>query len=265
MIEVKTFQKFWSDYIQELKGFRMHHFQCVTNCKKFVTNVRRACVQSGSIAIQHDFTEALKIQHQKEIQSQHFGGNVSVSIEGYTVHYPDPHAVDGSITIFDFHSFLSDDKQQMAATVDNHMSKLIECLKNQQVLKDGGRILGSTDGCAKQYKCATAIHFMSLLSYKENVVIDRAIGTPGHGKCEVDAINGVDKNRIYREAMKTIHDPEKVSQTRSKLLQQFTVNNVEGGSSYRAALTYKHVLDQYAEGVKSEGKGEKREHMRGII
>ena len=49
-------------------------------CKKFVTGVRRQAVKAGSVAIQHDFTEALQIEHQKEVQSMHFGGNVSVSI-----------------------------------------------------------------------------------------------------------------------------------------------------------------------------------------
>ena len=64
----------------------------------------------------------------------------------------------------------------MASTVDVHMNKLIEQLKEQGILCEGGRILGSADGCAKQYKCSTAIHFMSLLSFKHNLVIDRAIG-----------------------------------------------------------------------------------------
>ena len=76
-------------------------------------------------------------------------------------------------------------------------------MKDGNILKEGGRVLGSTDGCAKQCKCSTAIRFMSHLSFQEKIAIDRAIGCPGHGKCEVDAINGVGKNTIHREAMKT--------------------------------------------------------------
>ena len=60
-----------------------------------------------------------------------------------------------------------------------------------------------------------------------NIVIDRAIGAPGHGKCEVDAINGVDKNTICREAMKTVKGADVVL-TQSHHLQTFTVNNVKG-------------------------------------
>ena len=63
--------------------------------------------------------------------------------------------------------------------------------------------MGDTDGCAKQHMCSTAIRFMSHLAFQENIVIDRAIGVAGHGSCEVDAINGVDKNASHREAMKT--------------------------------------------------------------
>ena len=109
--------------------------------------------------------------------------------------------------MFDFHIFLSDDKTQMARTVDWHMEALIKKLMKDNLLCKGGRLLGSTDGCGKQYKCSTAIYFMRLLSFRYGIVIDRAIGTPGHGKCEVDSINGVDNNIIYREAMKQVSDP----------------------------------------------------------
>ena len=109
------------------------------------------------------------------------------------------------------------------------------------------------------------LRFMSLLAYKERIAIDRAVGAPGHGKCEVDAINGVDKNTICREAMKTVHDPDKVFATKSKLLQAFSVNNVKGEKQYSAAANCKHVLERNgAEGVKSEGKRAKRERERGI-
>ena len=193
------FQGFWAVYLEELEKFRMHLFQIRTNCKKFVTNVRRQAVKPWSVATQQDFAEALTIKHQKEVQAMHFGGNVTVSIEGYTVHFPKPD--DEEKISFHFHSFLSDSKQQDSSTVDNHMEKLIKHLKETGVLKDGGRILGSSDGCAKQHKCSSALRFMSNFSVKHGVAIDCAIGCPGHGTCEVDAINAVDKNTIFRESL----------------------------------------------------------------
>ena len=68
VIEEKPFQEFWIDYIEDLESFRMHHFQPAKNCKKIVTNVRRQRVKAGSVAIQHDFTEAMTIQHKMEVQ-----------------------------------------------------------------------------------------------------------------------------------------------------------------------------------------------------
>ena len=166
-MEEKDFQEFWEIYSDELYKFKMHHFQKVTNSKKFITDVRRQCAKPGSVAIQHDFTEACKIVHNREVQSNHFGDQKTVSIEGYTVHYAN--SEDESKTVFDFHSYLSDEMTQMACTVDVHMSKLFEKLMEDGILQKGGRVLGSTDGCAKQYKCATAVFLMTMLAH--NVIV----------------------------------------------------------------------------------------------
>ena len=141
--------------------------------KALTTDVRRKSLQQGEVCIGHDFTEALHITHNQEIQSSHFGG-VRVSIEGYLVHYPEH--VDGSSLLFDFHSFLTDEKTQMACTVHCHMIKLVKQLMEQGILCRGGRLLGSTDGCGKQYMCATAIYFMSMLANAFGIVVDRALG-----------------------------------------------------------------------------------------
>ena len=90
--------------------------------------------------------------------------------------------MDGPSLIFDFHSFLSDDPTQMASTVHFHMIKLIQHLMKKNILHRGGRLLGSTDGCAKQYKCSTAIYLMSMLAKSFDIVVDRALGAPGHGE-----------------------------------------------------------------------------------
>eukprot|EP00957_Ditylum_brightwellii_P148177 11282311-Ditylum_brightwellii.AAC.1 len=50
-----------------------------------------------------------------------------------------------------------------------------------------------TDGCAKQYKCATAMYLLLLTSVRFNIVIDRAVGAPGHGQDIVDGLNATDK------------------------------------------------------------------------
>eukprot|EP00957_Ditylum_brightwellii_P048693 3694718-Ditylum_brightwellii.AAC.1 len=50
-----------------------------------------------------------------------------------------------------------------------------------------------TDGCAKQYRCAIDMYLLSLISVRFNIVIDRAVGAPGHGKDMVDGLNATDK------------------------------------------------------------------------
>ena len=53
-----------------------------------------------------------------------------------------------------------------------------------------------TDGCAKQYRCYIAYHLMSYLSKSYQIVLDRAVDTPGHGKYVVDGFNSVQKRYL---------------------------------------------------------------------
>ena len=64
-----------------------------------------------------------------------------------------------------FHSFLSDDSKQDAATTTAHSKRLISLLKNEKVLKTSLSIIWeNTDGCAEQYRCASALYLMSVIS-----------------------------------------------------------------------------------------------------
>ena len=169
----------------------MHRFKYLILGKRYQSDPRKESlrVNEGEFALNHDFTECLSVKHNEEIQSSHFGQGCTVSIEGYTCHYRDPD--DGSKLILDFHSYLSDNKTQNAATVQNHMEKLLEFLiESKKLLKRGGpgKFLCTTDGCAKQYKCSTSLYFMSVLAHTFGVVVDRAICCPGHGKSLVVSV-----------------------------------------------------------------------------
>ena len=48
-------------------------------------------------------------------------------------------------------------------------------------------------GCAKQYRCSIAYYLMSYLSTSYQIVLDRAVDTPGHGKDVADGFNAVQK------------------------------------------------------------------------
>jgi len=184
VLDRKPFPKFKELYLKTLAKYCIHRFKFLILSKKYTGDVRQESLRPGEVFLQHDFAEALKIVHNQEVsvlvsillisllliliqsdslplllfallfqvQSQHFGGSTSVSIEGYSVHYRQ--LMDYDLAL-DFHSFLSDSKVQHASTVYNHMDKLLAKLKKLGVLKDGGRVLCMTDGCAAQYRSAT--------------------------------------------------------------------------------------------------------------
>ena len=102
-----------------------------------------------------------------------------------------PHAV--------FHSFLSGDSKPDAATNTAKIKQIISLLKNQQLLTTSlSKIWKNTDGCAEQYRCASVLYLMSVMSQTYSIIIDCGISAPGHGKEVVDGLNAVDKRYIYK-------------------------------------------------------------------
>ena len=57
----------------------------------------------------------------------------------------------------------------------------------------GGTMWDRTYGCANQYKCSIAYYLMSYLSKSYQIVLDRAVDKPGHGKDVADGFNAVQK------------------------------------------------------------------------
>ena len=94
------------------------------------------------------------------------------------------------------------------------MKKLLHYLKDElKILSSGGRLMTMTDGCAKQYKFSTSIFFMSLLETSFDIVVDRAVACPGHGKSLCDALNGVDNNTILRRSNRKVQSIESITKT----------------------------------------------------
>ena len=77
--------------------------------------------------------------------------------------------------------FLSDDIKQDAATTTAHSKRLISLLKNKKVLTTSlSTIWENTDRCAEQYRCASELYLMSVMSKTYSIIIDRGISAPGH-------------------------------------------------------------------------------------
>ena len=76
---------------------------------------------------------------------------------------------------------------------------MISLLKNKQVLTTSlSTIWENNDGFAEQYRCASALYLMSVMSQTYSIIIDRGISAPGHGKEVVDGLNAVDNRYIYQ-------------------------------------------------------------------
>ena len=55
----------------------------------------------------------------------------------------------------------------------------------------------NTDGCAEQYRCASALYLMSVFYQCHSIIIYWGISTPGNGKEVFDGLNFIDKRYIY--------------------------------------------------------------------
>ena len=56
----------------------------------------------------------------------------------------------------------------------------------------------NTDGFAEQYRCASTLYLMSVMSQFYSIIIDIGIIAPGNGKELVDGLNAVDNPYIYQ-------------------------------------------------------------------
>ena len=88
---------------------------------------------------------------------------------------------------------MSDSKLQNAATTTAHLHTLLENVFEKKKMIRGITMGDQTDGCANQYRCYIAYYLISYLSTSYQIVLDRAVDTPSHGKDVVDGFNAVQK------------------------------------------------------------------------
>ena len=85
---------------------------------------------------------------------------------------------------------LSDGSDQDYSTTVTHIFILIKFLLTKNILALFLTTMWyHTDGCANQYRCASAIYLLSCLSVKFCFIIDRPVGTPGNVKHVIDGLN----------------------------------------------------------------------------
>ena len=95
-----------------------------------------------------------------------------------------------------------------------------------------------TDVCAKQYRCSIAYYRMYFLSKSYQIVLDRDVDTPGHGKYVVDGFNAVQKQ--YLATCLIMRSTPEVDNIDSKCM---CVDDMTKKGEVRFSKECKHLLD----------------------
>jgi len=157
------------------------------------------------VAMIRDYAEHLKAAFNGEIQTTHFGNNRDLSMEGCAVKHVPQETVDShedgqkpseDDIVINFHSHLSDESAQDAFTTHDHMKTCIRDVHEDGFMKSGSTLWDNTDGCMKQYRSANVMFLLWAFAMTYNIIIDRAIGAPAHGKDVVDGLNATDKRHL---------------------------------------------------------------------
>ena len=136
MIETEIYDfhtRYYIPAIQKL-AFLLPHV-CIlgkNHCGEMRCTAFKRCESFQDVLCRLDYSERVVANFTNKIQSEYYGGNISVSIEGIALeHFSEaPKEYIKSSTISRqhhavFHYFLSDDRKQDAATTTTHRKRLI--------------------------------------------------------------------------------------------------------------------------------------------
>jgi hypothetical protein len=141
------------------------------------------------------------------------------------------------------------------------MFVVLNHLKEKGLLHEHSTVIyDHTDGCTCQYRCTTAMYFLSMLSFMFKVTIDRMIHAPGHGKDEVDGLNAPTE-RFLQQKMSTTNLNN--DQGEIKRMDPWAM---EGGTCKCLSLEAKRLMEESErkDGVVSAGKYKKRFDSRAV-
>lgn len=247
-------------YLPLLEKYRYHlpHVQILS--KHIIGTKRHDTFKSllHALFTKRDFAEAIQAAMHNEVQGDHFGKIRKMILEGSCVEYFSE--VLGKLTK-EFHSHLSDDAAQCAATSFENMYVVLNHLKEKGLLHEHSTVIyDHTDGCTCQYRCATALYFLSMLSFMFKVTIDRMIHAPGHGKDEVDGLNATTKRFLQQKMSTTNLNNDRGEEKRMDPWA------MEGGTCKCLSTEAKRLLEEpeRKDGVVSAGKYKKRFENRAV-
>ena len=247
-------------YLPLLEKYRYHHPHVQILSKHIIGTKRHETFMSllHALFTKRDFAEAIQAAMHNEVQGDHFGKIRKMILEGGCYEYF--LEVLGKLTK-EFHSHLSDDAAQCAATSFENMYVVLNHFKEKGLLHENSTVIyDHTDGCTCQYRCATAVYFLSMLSFMFKVTIDQMIHAPSHGKDEVDGLNATTK-RFLQQKMATTNLNN--DEGEEKRMDPWAM---EGGSSKCLSTEAKRLLEEpeRKDGVVSAGKYKKRFENRAV-
>lgn len=221
---------------------------------------------SANVLIIRDYADALSIAFDKEVQSDHFGNQAKISMEGITVKYMkqtgEDIGQDEFVEVMDYRCYLADDKRQDARTSYINTKHMIDRLREStNLLVEGSTLYQQCDGCAKQYRCALSLYLQSAIACAYKINYDVMNTAPGHGKGPCDSQGGVDKSECICH-MRTVGLPE--TEGDSKYVHANKID--ENGKRKSMAEEFAKILNDPARtgGVKGHKKHQKRETNKKI-
>lgn len=207
VMPMKKFMAKGGIYEQQMKKMLLHKYLVKVMGKLHTTSSRNAEFEftEGLLQFLRDHAEKWQPRAPNgQIQSEYYGQDVSVSIEGAIAKFiplaDNPEGLDSEKVRCEFFSSISDDKRQDGNTVYENIKATIRqlCKRGLVARKTVKVIMDIVDGCAAQYRSGTVLYFLSKLAFELGVIYDRAVQAPGHGKCLIDALNGIDKAFLDR-------------------------------------------------------------------
>ena len=172
--------------------FHIPHVQILgtNHCGYSHQNVFKGRESFQDVLCRRDYDDRVVASFAHQIKSEYYDVNRSVYIKGIPLEHfialPQTE-INSSKKSYPCHAVLhfslSDDSKQDAATNTAHIERLIELLKEQKVLTSTlSTLWENTDGCAEQYRCASALYIMSVLSQCFSIIFDQGISVSVHGK-----------------------------------------------------------------------------------
>jgi hypothetical protein len=247
-------------YLPLLEKYRFHQPHVHLLSKYGVGAGRHAAFHRllHALFMKRDFAEAIQAEMDNEVQGDHFGKIRKMMLEGCSVEY-----LSAELEKFtkEFHSHLSDDCKQNAATSFENMRNVLKGLSERGILKENVSVVfDNTDGCCSQYRCATGVYLLSMLATMFKISIDRQVHAPGHGKDEVDGLNATTK-RFLCEKMSTTHKED--GRDNSNRMADWAM---EGGAEKCLSSEAVRLLENpdRKDGVTCAGKHKKRFDNRAV-